>query len=137
MTLEELLIRDEGLRLMPYQDDVGVWTIGIGRAIGRVGISHEEALSLLRNDIARVKKELTLALPWYRTLSPIRQMVLESMCFNLGLVGLLKFTRTLAAIQAGDYATAADHMLASRWAHQVKRRAVRLATMMREDREIL
>lgn len=40
------------------------------------------------------------------------------MAFNM-LGGLLTFTNTLAAMKRGDYAAAADGMLASKWATQV------------------
>lgn len=136
MSIEDALIRDEGVRLFPYTDTVGVLTIGVGRAIGRVGISHEEALYLLRNDIARVQKELAQAFPFYAHLSPVRQEVVENMCFNLGLAGLKTFRATLAYLAAGNYQAAATAMTASKWAHQVGRRAVRLAYMMAHDEEI-
>ena len=41
------LVRDEGLRLRPYADTVGKTTIGVGRNLTDVGISHDEALALL------------------------------------------------------------------------------------------
>ena len=65
-------------------------------------------------------------------LSEPRRAVLIDMAFNLGIGGLLAFTRTLAAMQAGAWVRAADEMLASRWAAQVGPRAHFLATMMRE-----
>jgi len=42
----------------------------------------------------------------------------------------------LAALRAGDWGTAADEMLDSKWAEQVGPRAVRLIRMMREDRMV-
>lgn len=50
--LEKDLIRDEGLRLKPYHCTAGKLTIGYGRNLDDNGISEEEALSMLRNDIA-------------------------------------------------------------------------------------
>lgn len=45
--LHDMLIRHEGLRLKPYHDTVRKLTIGIGRNLDDVGITHEEALILL------------------------------------------------------------------------------------------
>ena len=59
--------------------------------------------------------------------------VLANMAFNLGIHGLLKFVRTLNAIERGNYDEAASHMLASKWAGQVGQRAQRLAAMMRGE----
>jgi len=132
MTLEEQLVRHEGLRLQIYYDTVGVPTIGVGRNLS-VGISQEEALYLLRNDITRVQQELQRKLSFYADLSPIRRQVLENMAFNLGMRGLLGFTKTLTLIKQGAYAEAAQQMLMSKWARQVGKRAQRLAYMMRHD----
>ena len=128
--LTKQLQRDEGLRLMPYKDSVGKLTIGIGRNLDDRGITEVEALSLLRNDIDIVEAELT-KLPIYRKLDEVRQTVLANMAFNIGVPRLLKFRQTWIALDAGDYAKAADEMLDSTWAQQVGLRAVRLSEMMR------
>lgn len=132
MTLQEQLIRDEGLRLKPYRDTVGKLTIGVGRNLEDVGISHEEAMLLLDHDIARAEAEVNAHLPWSRQLGEPRRAVLVNMAFNLGIGGLLQFRRALAAMQRGDYDLAAREMLDSKWAEQVGARATRLARQMRE-----
>jgi lysozyme len=53
------------------------------------------------------------------------------MAFNLGIAGLQRFTKFLAALEQKDYETAATEMLDSVWAEQVGRRAQRLAAQMR------
>lgn len=125
------LRRDEGERLKPYRDTVGKLTIGIGRNLDDVGISEEESAFLLANDIAKVEKQLDEKIPWWRRLTINRQRVLVNMAFNMGIFGLLGFKNTLAFVQMGDYSRAADNMLLSKWAKQVKGRAVRLAELMR------
>ena len=129
-SFEEQLARHEGLRLKPYRDTVGKLTIGIGRNLDDVGISTEEAYYLCRNDVAKAAAGLLKALPWVTRLSPARHNVMLNMCFNLGLKGLLGFKTTLRAIEEGRYADAAAGMLASKWAKQVKGRAVELAEQM-------
>lgn len=129
--LESLLILHEDEKLKAYKCTAGKNTIGVGRNLDDVGISKEESRFLLANDIKRVKTELAKALPWTEKLDPVRLAVLLDMCFNLGLGGLLKFKNTLAYFQAGDFQKAADNMLLSLWAKQVKSRAVRLAEMTR------
>jgi lysozyme len=90
----------------------------------------KEAIYLLNNDIDDFAAQLTKALPWVGGLSPVRQSVLVNMAFNMGLQNLLKFSRMLAALRAGNYAEAADEMLDSRWAQQVRQRAIELARQM-------
>ena len=131
-TLSDELPRDEGLRLKTYRCTAGKLTIGIGRNLDDVGISESEARVLLANDIAKVSAQMDKALPWWKSLSEPRQRVLANMAFNLGIAGLLGFKNTLGMIERGEYAKAADAMLASKWAKQVGARATRLSDMMRK-----
>ena len=128
--LKEQLTRNEGLRLKPYRCTAGKLTIGYGRNLDDVGISEEEAMILLDNDIQRAKGSLFAALPWVRALDEVRQSVLINMVFNLGIAGLLGFKNTLRAIEGRRFKAAADGMLASKWAEQVKGRAEELARQM-------
>jgi lysozyme len=128
--LLEQLIEDEGCELFPYKDSLGKLTIGIGRCIEVKGISRQEALMMADNDIIEVVRRLEGLAVW-GTLNDTRQRVLANMAFNLGFAGLLKFKNMLRALEDGDYETAAEEMLCSRWAGQVKGRAQRLAKMMR------
>ena len=129
-SIEEQLILHEGLKLKPYRCTEGKLTIGVGRNLDDKGISELEALYLLWNDIKDVMDALD-RYAWYRQLDPVRQKALIDMAFNLGLGGLMQFKKMIAAIELGDYGAAADQMLDSRWARQVKTRADRLAEMMR------
>jgi lysozyme len=133
--LAKELERDEGLVLHAYEDSLGFLTLGVGRLIDKRrggGITKEEAHYLLGNDIAEVETGLDMNLPWWRGLSPVRQRVLVSMGFNLGMGGLLKFHNTLAAMDEGDFKTAARGMRQSLWRKQTGERAERLAKMMEE-----
>lgn len=131
MTILDQLRRDEGIRLKPYTDSVGKLTIGIGRNLTDVGISEDEANTLLFNDLAKVQTQLSEQLPWVADLDEARQGVLENMCFNLGIHGLMEFKITLHFMQTKEFDRAADAMLSSRWAEQVGPRAQRLAIQMR------
>ena len=124
------LTRDEGLRLKPYLDTVGKLTIGYGRNLNDVGISEDEAQYLLRNDILAAERFLDANLPWWRRLDEDRQRVLCNMAFNLG-PHLLEFHQTLYYVANGDYESAANQMMLSKWAQQVGPRAKRLADRMR------
>lgn len=129
-SIEDLLIYHEGLRLKPYTDTANKLTIGVGRNLDDVGITKEEAMLLLNHDLNRVTNQLDSKIPWWRELSHVRQNVLISMAFNLGVSGLMQFRSMLSALQDGDYAAAAQEMLASRWASQVGNRAMELAYLM-------
>ncbi len=129
--LTEQLIRDEGMRLKPYQDTVGKWTIGVGRNLTDRGITQTEAIAMLNRDIDVADLECRANLPWFDTLDQVRQGVLVNMAFNLGISRLMQFKNTLALVQAHDYEAASIQMLQSKWAEQVGNRALRLADQMR------
>lgn len=133
MTLEELLIREEGFVPHAYQDHLGYWTIGYGTLIDKRkggGITKEQGLALLRDELKRRRAQLVDAIPWLVTLDPVRQIVLEAMAYQLGIAGLLSFRKTLAAVKSRDYQLAAKGMRASKWAQQTPGRAERMARAM-------
>lgn len=133
--LKVQLMRNEGVRLRPYDDTVGKITIGIGRNLSDKGISADEAAFLLENDIEECLADCA-TFPWFAALNGVRQRVICDMRFNLGPSRLRQFTNTLAAVGRGDYEAASRGMLKSLWAKQVKGRAVRLAEMMRTGRDV-
>lgn len=139
--LLERLVEHEDLRLFVYDDATGkplkkgdtlkgYPTIGIGRELSKTGLTRGEAFMLADNDIIEMTRRLEGLAVW-GTLNDTRQRVLANMAFNLGFAGLMKFRNMLRALEDGDYETAAEEMLCSRWAGQVKGRAQRLAKMMR------
>lgn len=128
--LFDQLKRDEGFRQFPYLDSVGSLTIGYGRNLIFKGISKSEASLLLSNDIDQVWSQCLTSIHSFKSLDSVRQSVLANMAFNLGIRGLLKFKRMLAAIAVGNYELASAHMLDSLWHKQVGARAERLAQQL-------
>lgn len=132
MSLDADLVRDEGLKLKPYRCTAGKLTIGVGRNLDDVGISRDEAMVLLWNDIARVKADASHAFPWFARLDEVRQEVVLNMIFNLGINRFSQFYQTIKCIESADYAGASERMLQSLWSRQVGQRAIRLARRMKE-----
>ena len=129
-SIEDQLILHEGMRLRPYRCTAGKLTIGVGRNLEDKGISHHEALFLLRNDIEEITGQLERH-SWYVALGPVRRKVLIDMVFNLGMAGLMGFQKMIEALNRADYERAADEMVNSRWYGQVGERGRRLERMMR------
>lgn len=132
--LLEQLVEHEGLRLKPYRCTAGKLTIGCGRNLDDRGISKDEALYLLQNDIKECinDAEAVIGSQVWEGLSEARKRVLVDMRFNLGAGGIRTFKNTLQAIREGRYDDASRGMLNSKWAGQVGRRAKTLARMMSE-----
>ena len=125
------LIRDEDLRLKPYRCTAGKLTIGVGRNIEDVGISKEEALFLLMNDMTRCEADLRNAIPAFDGFPENVQRALCNMVFNMGINRVMQFRNMLDRLNMRDWAGAADEALDSKWAAQVGDRAKRVAELMR------
>ncbi|MES2355624.1 MAG: glycoside hydrolase family protein [Pseudomonadota bacterium] len=130
--LKALLLRHEGMKNKLYKDTQGIATIGVGRNLEGTGISEQEAMYLLENDMSRVVAYCRDAFPWFNGLDDSRQNVICSMVFNLGAAKFSEFKKMLAAVAAKDFVEAANQMLCSAWAGEVCARATELAQMMRD-----
>lgn len=143
----ERLKQHEGFRAKEYLDTVGKRTIGYGYNVEDRGeaeytivtghpytgeTSPKSAERLLEHVVLETEQELLGRLPWLTKLDGVRYGVVLDMAYNLGVPRLLKFTTTLEHVRARRYANAARAMLQSKWARQVKGRAERLATHMRD-----
>ncbi len=128
----DMVKRHEGLRLHPYVDTAGKLTIGYGRNLSDVGITHEEADALFARDFEEASRKACeiVGAGYFKRMDGVRQAVLIDMAFNLG-NRLATFVNTLRMIREGDYFAAALEMLRSRWAQQVGKRAEELSEMMR------
>lgn len=130
--LIEMIKEHEGVVKHAYQDSRGYWTIGVGRLIDENlggGLSDGEIDYLLANDVKRCREEAE-QYPWFEGMNEPRQAVILSMLFNLGRPNFDKFKNMQAALENGDFLTASNEMLDSRWAKQVGRRAIEMSEMM-------
>lgn len=131
----EQLKRHEGFRTHFYRCTSGLATIGVGRCIeaGSLGLSEDEILYLLQNDVGRCQREL-LAFSWFMDLDSVRQDAMVNLLFNLGMTRLMGFKNALSAMERADYIKAADEFMDSRWAEQVGNRADEVCEMIRTGR---
>ena len=139
----------EGYVPEPYLDTVDLWTIGYGRNLEYNPLSLEEVLALFdavefksedhakaffemlaMNDIDKVINSLRLNLAMWPMCSEDEQLVLVDMGYNIGVQQLLKFRGMLSAIDNDDATAAATELLDSKYATQVKTRAVKNAKIL-------
>ena len=125
----ETLKQEEGFDGMPYEDKLGIPTIGYGT---KLSLSEEEAELLLKHRLDKKILELNEKEPFFLELPQKAQEVIANMAYQLGVGGVLKFKKMWAALKKGDYQKAADEMLDSKWAReQTPNRAKKLAEIMR------
>lgn len=137
-----LIQKHEGLRLTPYKDSRGILTVGYGfnletssapgdvEALGLdyaslqagMAITQQQATSLFEVSYQRAIKSAYLCCVNFPDLPDDAAAALVDMAYNLGLPKLTGFQHMLAALEDGDYATAAKQAEASLWFAQVGER---------------
>lgn len=125
-----LIEKQEGYSQFPYPDTGGTLAIGYGLNLNRRGIRKPEADWLVIQEVGRLYGWFT-RFDFFQKLTPNRKAALIDMAYNLGEAGLDQFSRMLAWLDAGDYASAADEMMKSEWAKELPLRAAEDAEMMR------
>lgn len=124
------LIRDEGLRLKPYRDSVGKITIGIGRNLEDKGITKEEAIFMLKNDILECYRDLKTIFTNFDSFTNGRKRALINMRFNLGYRGFRSFKKMISAIKQNNWEKAIEEAKDSKWYRQVPNRANRIIKLL-------
>ena len=141
--IQKMLMFDEGYKLTVYRCSAGYLTGGIGHNFDadpalkimhrkvRFGdkLSPDEALALFDYDLKKVMRGLKTSLPFFELAPENIQAVLINMAFQLGINGLLRFKKMLAAINIGDYEKAAMEIEDSKYYTDTPNRARRVMWM--------
>ena len=122
--LKERLKDFEGLVLKSYKCSQGFTSVGIGRNLETTGITEEEAMYLLDNDLQRVIDNLDKHWEVWRTFPKAAQYVCIDVVFNMGINTWMSFRKTRAYMEMGEWEEASGELLQSRYAKQVGRRAI-------------
>lgn len=109
------IMRWEGTILHVYKDQVGIPTVGVGHVVlpgedFSGGITHQQAMELLRKDVAKCERALND--PGIVKVK-LTQNQFDAMCswlFNCG-TGALTRSSTLTKLNAGDVQGAAEALL--------------------------
>jgi lysozyme len=120
--LKTRLLEEEGYREKPYTDTTGNVTVGIGFNVTD-GMSPRVARACMIAELEDAMADLDRNAPWWRTMPLSQRMALLDMAYNLGWPALSGFKNMLASARDGDYADAAQHAMASKWAAQVGQRS--------------
>lgn len=119
------VLKHEGFRSKPYQDSLGVWTIGHGIT----WISEKESALIVRQRLIEIRKSLIASHDWLNRNSRTSDIILDvttEMAFQMGVAGVNNFIKMWQALASGDYLGAEKEGLDSKWAKQTPNRAKKL-----------
>lgn len=134
----KLLGFEEGFEKQPYYCTEGYPTAGKGTKLGPKGaplkyyqfvFTEKIADAFLEEELRNVRDKL-IKHRWYVELNEDRQTIIKSMAYQMGIGGLFKFKKMIAALESGDWNEAAHQALDSRWAKQTPARAERHAAVI-------
>jgi len=138
--LKEQLKIDEGVVYSIYKDHLGYPTFGIGHLVlesdpeyGKdvgVLVSEERVDECFEKDVQVVIEDCKKLHDGWDGYPEEAKQIIANMMFNMGLTRLSKFKKHNAALQSGDWKTAAIEGRDSRWYKQVTNRAERLMTRL-------
>ena len=122
--IKAMLVRHEGLVCHLYQCKANKTSIGVGRNLSDVGISEDEAMYLLNNDIKRTTEDLDKNYGAWITFPVEARMVCIDLVFNLGITGFMKFKKTRQLMELGMWLEASEELLDSKYHIQLPSRSL-------------
>ena len=140
--LKETLKIDEGVVYEIYNDHLGYPTFGIGHLVLEgepehglsVGtpVTEERVDECFERDVEYVLNDCRVLHEDFDNYPEEVKQIIANMMFNMGRTRLTKFRKHNAALQEGDWKTAAIEGRDSRWYKQVTNRAERLMKRLEE-----
>ena len=140
--LKETLKIDEGVVYEIYNDHLGYPTFGIGHLVLEgepehglsVGtpVTEERVDECFERDVEYVLNDCRILHEDFDNYPEEVKQIIANMMFNMGRTRLTKFRKHNAALQEGDWKTAAIEGRDSRWYKQVTNRAERLMKRLEE-----
>ncbi len=146
--IKKRIMEHEGFRDVAYNDTLGIATIGYGHMILpedniQIGskYSKEYLTEIFEKDFKIAVKGSKKLIEQYLTnlytldvppsaIAKIEGILIE-MVFQMGRPRVSKFKKMFKALNQGDFNTAADEMMDSRWADQTFERALNLSHIIR------
>ena len=140
--LKETLKIDEGVVYEIYNDHLGYPTFGIGHLVLEgepehglsvgTAVTEERVDACFEKDVEYVLNDCKILHEDFDNYPEEVKQIIANMMFNMGRTRLTKFRKHNAALQEGDWKTAAIEGRDSRWYRQVTNRAERLMKRLEE-----
>jgi GH24 family phage-related lysozyme (muramidase) len=139
--IKQMIIAHEGKRYRPYQDTLGLWTVGVGHLIGdgkslppsmNREFSEEEIMAMFEKDYAH-HRSAAMNIPGFDKLDGRGQGALTDLTFNMGPSWISKWPKLKKQLGEGDTQSAAKNLEQSKWYGQVGNRAPTIVSLLRDS----
>ena len=134
MSLIENIKLSEGFRSKVYKCTEGYDTIGYGFAIKDLVLGEDICDMILERKLAELKLRVHHQFPFLEDCPEEVQDVIIEMCYQIGVKGVSKFSKTIDHIMRKDYRAASVEMLDSKWATPTPNRAKKQSAQMKYAR---
>jgi GH24 family phage-related lysozyme (muramidase) len=140
--IKQMIIRHEGKRNRPYQDSLGLWTVGVGHLIGdgkslppemNREFSDEEVMAMFEKDYAH-HRSAAMNIPGFDKLNGRGQGALTDLTFNMGPSWISKWPKLKKQLEEGDTEAAASNLEQSKWYGQVGNRAPTIVSLLKDSK---
>lgn len=135
-----MIAKHEGVRDKPYQDSLGLWTVGIGHLIGdgkslpdgwNRKFSQEEIMKMFDVDYEEHKKAAMANIPNFEQMSSSMKAAFVDLTFNMGPAWINKWPNLKKQLSSMDIEGAINNLSGSKWATQVGKRAENIIGMLK------
>lgn len=126
--VKKMIMQHEGVKLQPYKDSLGLWTVGVGHLIGdgkslpkeyNRTFSKEEVYALFDQDFEH-HKNAAMKIPNFNRLGEKAQAAFIDLTFNMGPGWFRRWPKLVQAMRDFDIRAVIDNLRTSKWAKQVQ-----------------
>ncbi len=126
--VKKMIIQHEGVKLQPYKDSLGLWTVGVGHLIGdgkslppeyNRTFTMAEVYALFDKDFDYHKKA-AMNIPNFSRLGAKAQGAFIDLTFNMGPGWFKRWPKLVQAMKDFNVAAVIDNLRTSKWAKQVQ-----------------
>ena len=129
MSLKERIKLHEGFRLEPYEDSLGILTVGYGRNLTAAVFTRAEVELMFETDFRRASQGAE-NFGFYEYLNEGRKGVIVELCYWIGPTRLGKFRKMRDALSQCKWQLAHDELIDSKLYRQIPGRTQELADIL-------
>ena len=134
-SLVDTIKEHEGYRASVYMDTLGKPTIGYGFLIEALELEEDICDLILMRKLEKLVNTIRFKFNWFDDMPDKAQDVIINMCYQLGVNGFAKFSKTIEHFKKREWMEGSKEMLRSKWYMQTPNRAKELSETVKSIEE--